>query len=77
MDFTINTEPTSTVTYSEAAKPIVFDKKLRYRVNVARGVKGGYSFDCTVEGEGYSMNDIIERSDELVKSLNSRYPSHE
>ncbi len=49
-------------------------KSLRYRVNISRGMKGGYSFEATVDGEGYPQNDILILSDELVKELETRYP---
>ncbi len=49
-------------------------KSLRYRVNISRGMKGGYSLEATVDGEGDPQNDILILSDELVKELETRYP---
>lgn len=50
------------------------EKSLRYRVNVSMSVKGVMTFDCTVEGEEYEMNDVLRKSDELVAQLKARYP---
>jgi len=49
-------------------------KGLRYRVNVSTSVKGIKTWDCTVDGEGFDMGEILERSDELVAELEKRYP---
>ncbi len=51
------------------------ERALRYRVNVATTSKGVKSFDCTVEGSGYVMAEILERSDALVAALEARYPA--
>lgn len=50
-------------------------KSLRYRVNISRGMKGGASFEATVDGEGYTEAEILERSDSLVNQLEARYPA--
>ena len=50
------------------------DKSLRYRVNVSTSVKGVKTWDCTVDGEGYEMDEILAKSDELVHKLEERYP---
>ena len=50
------------------------EKQLRFRVNVSTTSKGAKSFDCTVEGTGYSMDEILEKSDLLVANLEARYP---
>ncbi len=50
------------------------EKGLRYRVNVSTSVKGIKTWDCTVEGENYSMMEILEKSDALVGMLEKRYP---
>lgn len=50
------------------------NKSLRYRVNISRGMKGGLSFEATVDGEGYEMDEVLAKSDELVKKLETRYP---
>ena len=51
------------------------ERALRYRINVATTSKGAKSFDCTVEGTGFVMAEILERSDELVRQLEIRYPA--
>ena len=50
------------------------DKSLRYRVNVSISVKGVKTWECTVDGEGYEMDEILGKSDELVSKLEQRYP---
>jgi hypothetical protein len=50
------------------------EKSMRYRVNISTSVKGVKTWDCTVDGEGFSMSDILDASDKLVKSLEVRYP---
>ena len=52
-------------------------RKLRYRVNVSTTSKGAKSFDTTVDGEGFTMEEILERSDALVSALDERYPPPE
>ena len=49
-------------------------KSLRYRVNVSTSVKGVKTWECTVDGEGYSQREVLLESDQLVASLESRYP---
>lgn len=49
------------------------DKSLRYRVNVSISVKGVKTWDCTVDGTEYTMEEVLERSDALVKELEKRY----
>ena len=49
-------------------------KSLRYRINISRGMKGSISFEATVDGEGFEMEDILIESDKLVKQLELRYP---
>jgi len=51
------------------------DKSLRYRVNVSISVKGVKTWDCTVDGEGLFMEEILAESDKLVKELEKRYPT--
>jgi len=51
------------------------EKSLRYRVNIATSTKGIKTWECTVDGEGYEMDEILAKSDELVKKLEERYPS--
>ena len=49
-------------------------KSLRYRINISRGMKGNVSFEATVDGDGFPMQQILETSDKLVAELESRYP---
>lgn len=50
------------------------EKSLRYRVNIDISAKGVKKWDCTVDGTGYEMDEVLAKSDELVKKLESRYP---
>ncbi|KKN00948.1 hypothetical protein LCGC14_1132780 [marine sediment metagenome] len=50
-------------------------KSLRYRVNVSTSVKGIKTWDCTVDGTGYEMEEVVAESDKLVALLDSRYPA--
>ena len=52
-------------------------KSLRYRINISRGMKGGTSFEATVDGEGFTMEYILAESDKLAKELEKRYPIEE
>lgn len=49
-------------------------KSMRYRVNISRGMKGAVSFEATVDGTGYTQEEILAESDKLVKALEERYP---
>ena len=51
------------------------DKSLRYRINISTSVKGVKTWDCTVDGDNYTQEEILERSDALVKALEARYPA--
>ena len=51
----------------------------RYRVGVSTSVKGVKTYDCTVEAvdgdaDTVAPADVLRRSDELVSSLDQRYP---
>ena len=50
-------------------------KSLRYRVNISRGMKGGVSFEATVDGDGFTMDEVLAESDKLVAELVKRYPT--
>jgi len=50
------------------------EKSLRYRVNVSTSVKGIKTYDCTVDGTGFEMDEVLKLSDELVAKLDQRYP---
>ncbi len=50
------------------------EKQLRYRVNVSTSTRGVKTWDCTVEGTGFTQKEILEESDKLVAELEKRYP---
>jgi len=50
------------------------EKSLRYRINISTSVKGVKTFDCTVDGLGFSMEEVLAESDKLVTELQKRYP---
>ena len=52
-------------------------KSLRFRVNVSVSTKGQFTYECTVDGENYSMAEVLTESDKLVESLKKRYPISE
>lgn len=49
-------------------------KSLRFRVSVSTTVKGIKTWDCTVDGENYTMDEVLTASDALVAELTRRYP---
>ena len=49
-------------------------RSLRYRVNVSTSVKGIKTWDVTCDGQGYTMEEILDRSDAIVAELDRRYP---
>ena len=50
------------------------EKSMRYRVNISISVKGVKTWECTVDGVGYTQADILLASDLLVGELEKRYP---
>jgi len=50
-------------------------KVVRYRVNISRGMKGGVSYEATVDAQGFTMEETLTESDALVKALDERYPA--
>ena len=48
--------------------------KVRYRIAISTSVKGIKTFDCTVDAEGLTKEEVLKRSDDLVKELDARYP---
>ncbi len=50
------------------------ERAVRYRVNVSVSTKGQHTWDCTVDGAGLTMEEVLERSDRLVAQLSHRYP---
>ena len=51
------------------------ERGLRRRISVSTSVKGVKTWDCAVDGTGYSLADILGMSDEIVKALEARYPA--
>ena len=51
------------------------EKSLRYRVNVTISTKGQKTWECTVDGEGFTQDEILVLSDCLVMDLEKRYPA--
>jgi len=51
------------------------NRKLRYRIAVSTSVKGVKTWDCTVDGEGFNMAEVLAKSDALVAELDARYPA--
>ena len=51
------------------------DVKIRYRINVSTSVKGIKTYDVTVDIEGLPMQEVLARSDELIKEMDARYPA--
>ena len=50
------------------------DVKIRYRINVSTSVKGIKTYDVTVDIEGLPMQEVLARSDDLIKEMDARYP---
>jgi len=50
---------------------------LRYRVNISQTSTGKKSWEATCDGEGFTQDEILRRSDALVKELERRYPAEE
>jgi hypothetical protein len=53
------------------------ERSLRRRVNISISVKGAVTWDCTVDGEGFTESEILAESDSLVAQLRTRYPATE
>jgi len=51
------------------------ERIVRYRVNVSTTVKGVKTFDCTVDMQGFTMDEVLAESDKLVAELERRYPA--
>ncbi len=50
-------------------------KSKRYRINISTSVKGVKTYDCTVDMEGATMDEVLAESDKLVEALDKRYPA--
>ena len=53
------------------------ERNLRYRVQVSTSVKGVKTWECTVDGQNYTMEEVLAESDKLVSELSKRYPLEE
>ncbi len=49
----------------------------RIRINIATTSRGIKSYDCTVDIEGASLEEVLAESDRLVAALDARYPPPE
>ena len=58
-------------------QPIEQAKSLRRRVNVSTSTRGIRTWDTTVDGVGYSREEILAESDALVRAMEARYPAAE
>ena len=52
-------------------------KSLRRRVNVSISTRGQRTWDTTVDGVGYSREEILAESDAMVRAMEARYPAVE
>jgi len=50
-------------------------KSLRRRVNVSISTRGQRTWDTTVDGVGYSREEILAESDAMVRAMEARYPA--
>lgn len=46
----------------------------RYRIAISTSVKGVKTYDCTVDIENATMEEVLQESDKLVAELDKRYP---
>ena len=53
------------------------ERNLRYRVQVSTSVKGVKTWECTVDGQNFTMEEVLTESDRLVAALQWRYPLEE
>ncbi len=49
------------------------EKRVRYRANVSMTSTGKMGFDCTVESDGMTMQEVLAESDKFVAELKKRY----
>ena len=50
-------------------------KSLRRRINVSTSTRGQRTWDTTVDGVGYSREEILAESDAMVQAMKARYPA--
>lgn len=51
------------------------EKSLRFRINIKETAKKDKYWEFTVDGTGYTDDEILEKSDALQKKLEARYPA--
>ena len=51
------------------------EKSIRRRVNVGISTKGYHTYDCTIEIENGTIEEVLTESDKLVAELDKRYPA--
>ena len=56
-------------------QPIEQAKSLRRRVNVSISTRGVLTWDTTVDGVGYTREEILAESDAQVRAMETRYPA--
>ena len=56
-------------------QPIEQGKSLRRRVNVSISTRGVITWDTTVDGVGYTHEEILAESDAQVRAMQARYPT--
>jgi len=56
-------------------QPIEQAKSLRRRVNVSISTRGVITWDTTVDGVGYTREEIVAESDAQVRDMQARYPA--
>ena len=49
-------------------------KSLRRRINVSTSTRGVITWDTTVDGVGYTREEILAESDAQVRAMKARYP---
>ena len=55
----------------------MIEKTLRQRINVSQTSKGLIGWEHTVDGEGWTMEELLEKSDAMTVELEKRYPVQE
>ena len=52
-------------------------KSKRYRIQISTSVKGIKTYEAVVDMTGFTREEVLTESDNLVKDLDSRYPPHD
>ena len=56
-------------------QPIEQAKSLRRRVNVSISTRGVITWDTTVDGVGYTHEEMLAEADAQVRAMQARYPA--